>query len=114
MTKTESLQKTVLQWKWMVEDVNRKKCDYPELEEDRPYYNCYLCEYARGLNEGDNRCIHCPMYNRWGRSVTCLGSGSPFVKWENARDNGSLVEAQMYAEQIMVLCQNELKRLEGE
>jgi hypothetical protein len=77
------------QWRWVIDNPNKSKSDYPYFEIDIEC-SCYMCTYKsqQALN-----CSKCPMLTLWGgvydsrNASPCVsGKKSPFHKWAKHYD----------------------------
>ena len=87
MTELESLEKTVLVWTWMKNNLGKtKKQAYRALGLEKDLADCPLCSYASSACEGLNVFLcdgYCPLYGKWGIHGTqpCWFGGNFYSNW---------------------------------
>ena len=84
MTKEEAIKKHRELWHWIAKETRRKrekvqKSENPDVFNEMPYNECWLCEYARQFDKVcRDICAVCPI--NWGVK-TCMKKGSPYRAW---------------------------------
>ena len=112
MTTKEAIERSMVMWKWMLENPTRDKEDYPwPADEREPRFQCYLCEHCQmdypcpvdwsdceGEDEGQSSCL--PVCD-----FQCENHDSPFSHWFDHKDSVSI-------EAILRLLEEALGKLE--
>jgi len=108
MTREQAIRITRKLWRWLAEDCNRQKKQWPGWEDNggnvkRCKYDCPLCEYVKGQmiikkEQYDNEflnCKYCPF--QWPEEENCLFSHeSPYLLWAY----GNKKDRKIYAKHI--------------
>lgn len=108
MTTKEAIERSIVLWKWLLENPTCDKKDYPwPADEHEPRFLCYLCEHCRTEHK-------CPVdwsdYKGLGSRLSvcgfqCENPDSPFLHWLYDERPSSI-------ETILRLHQEALSRLE--
>lgn len=102
LTRKQAIAKFREHWRWVAAEPGRNKSYYPQLQEDDPTGDCYLCEYVNRKYDGDCRNARCLV--KWPRN-NCLCDNSPYTKWRRAYFHDPKT-AQKYAAKIAELPEN--------
>jgi hypothetical protein len=112
LTKREALTKTIEVWEILAvsPDGTEKGEVFTSLGiklEDRPEFECYLCEYQRQLPY----CDLCIELKIWGTS-SCWSIGNPYDKWFFCMENNGGKGSQAAAKEVLKALKQALKRLD--
>lgn len=92
--------KTIKVWKWLRENLGKRKDEYPEFKNKPswliPDNHCYLCEV------NNNQCIDCPLCIN--NQIKCGDANHPYRKWINNRWDGLTANA-CAIDEIILLCE---------
>lgn len=82
MTREEAIKKHRELWHWIAEEHRRRKdccvlnAENPDVANEKPFNDCWLCEYTRQFGKLFRNCRNvCPI--NWGAD-TCMSEGSPY------------------------------------
>lgn len=84
MTREEAIKKHRELWHWIADETRRKhrnvqKAENPDVANEMPLNECWLCEYTRQFGKVcQDCCKFCPI--NWGVK-TCMKKRSPYRTW---------------------------------
>ena len=115
-----ALKKSIEMWEWLVEHPDKDKIDFfiekNLFDEDRPWADCYLCEYCNTIVEEHTHCELCPVdwinNGKYNIRYRCEKTGSPYKNWKNSWDSWGDADRTKYAKEVAELLKKSLNNLD--
>lgn len=113
MTKVEAIEKSITMWKHIKDNRLKSKGEYFSiLDNNRPYADCYLCEYCKSniyFSDCD-KCINWDKNNNQNSQIHCIFNKSPYYEYYMSvtRYTSKRVYAYEIAEDMLKVLRREL------
>ena len=112
-----ALEKSIEMWEWLAEHPNKEKADFFAeknlFDEDRPWAECYLCEYCNTVQIDHTHCEICPVdwtgNGNYDVRYRCEKAGSPYEDWKKSYDGSDCAK---YAKEVVKLLKKSLNNLD--